>query len=63
MRKNRKSIKAKWEWVNTPDVKERLQAAFDIIFSHIEEDRPSDFSMLYEPESESQGGQRQLPLF
>ena len=63
MKKNRKPIKAKWEWVNTPDAKERLRVAFDIIFSGMEEICAGEPQSASDPDPEYQERPGQLPLF
>ena len=63
MRKKRKLIKVKWEWVTTRDAEERLQAAFDIIFSRMEETRAGDSLSPDVPNPEYREKSGQLPLF
>lgn len=55
-------LKVRWEFVQTPDAEARIEAAFDIIFSHMEE-VSADVRSPSRPHPESQEEQDQLPLF
>lgn len=63
MRKARDAIKAKWEWVTTPDAKDRLRTAFDIIFDWTEESHVDASQPPTDQDSESGVTNGQLPLF
>jgi hypothetical protein len=64
MRKKRKPIKVKWEWIAAPDAEARLRAAFDLILSGIESQAAEDSSSPDDDsDTESQKERGQLPLF
>lgn len=52
--KKYRPIKAKWEFVPAPDAEAFIEAAFDIIFNHMEEPRTDNLLLSASSDAEDQ---------
>lgn len=61
--KKNRPIKVKWEFVPPADADDRIKAAFDIVFGHIEEQYIETLHPSADADTEAQEVPGQLPLF